>query len=93
MKSAPVISSDSLERIADPASRFHAGVPVVPKRRDHEKRVSRAAAARCHAWRQRLHGHLHLIALEHVLARTHLPAEGIGFSIMARRPPRHPQHF
>src|SRR5437764_13932322 len=43
----------------------------IPKRWDYERRTGRAAAARGHAPRQRLHGHLHLMALEQVRARTH----------------------
>src|SRR6266481_6445462 len=46
---------------------------VVSKWGDHETTTGRAAAARCHARRQRLHGSLHLVDLEHVLARAHLP--------------------
>src|SRR6266567_8855344 len=67
-------SSDRCEFLAtySPANvAFLPRLPGLPESADYVDSVDCAAAARCNDWRQRLHERVHLIHLEHVLARAH----------------------
>jgi hypothetical protein len=91
MKSAPFVSPNFLERVAEPGSPLHADYLACRRSEITRAELINRLPHVAMLGDSGLHRHLHLGAVEHVVARAHVPREELVSS--ARRCSKNLQYF